>query len=87
MKPDMGHVESNPNIFQPFATYVPVKWDFTDLQEKCEYYLRNEVERKRIVTTAYGVLEEFYKSGGFVRSLGLMTSHLYSLATLSDRSI
>ena len=87
VKPDMGHVESNPNIFQPFATYVPVKWDFTDLQEKCEYYLRNEVERKRIVTTAYGVLEEFYKSGGFVRSLGLMTSHLYSLATLSDRSI
>jgi len=69
VKPDMSHVETFPNIFQPFTTYVPVKWDFSDLNEKCEYYLNNENERCRIVANAYKCLDEFYRNRGFIENM------------------
>jgi hypothetical protein len=68
----MGHVETNPDIFKPYETYVPVKWDFSDLEEKCTYYLTNESERERLVTQAFKVLDEFYKSAGFIKSVSKM---------------
>jgi hypothetical protein len=69
IKPDMGHVETDPDIFQPYKTYVPVKWDFSDLKEKCEYYLQNDEERQRIVSAAYDTLVGFYERDGFVNSV------------------
>jgi hypothetical protein len=78
VKPDMGHAETNPDIFQPYKTYVPVKWDFSDLEEKCRYYLTNEGERERIVSAAYQVLDDFYSGGGFVRSISQTMARLRS---------
>ncbi len=69
IKPDMSHVETNPDIFKPYQTYVPVRWDFSDLEEKCGYYLAHEDERKRIVVNAFNILDEFYKNCGFVSSV------------------
>lgn len=66
IKPNMDHLETYPDIFKPHETYVPVEWDFSDLREKCEYYLKNDTERERIVETAYRVLDEFYKTEAFV---------------------
>ena len=48
IKPDMSHVETNPDIFRPYQTYVPVQWDFADLVDKCSYYLNNKDECRRI---------------------------------------
>jgi hypothetical protein len=81
IKPNMSHVETNPDIFQPYQTYVPVEWDFSDLEEKCRYYLRNECERKRIVTEAYRVLDEFYRNGGFLKSISQMVTRLRAIPT------
>ena len=67
IKPDMSHVETNPDIFKPFKTYVPVEWDFSDLEDKCIYYLTHEGERQRIVTDALKNLDEFYKNDGFIK--------------------
>ena len=39
IKPDMSHIETLPNIFKAHETYVPVSWDYSDLEEKCLYYL------------------------------------------------
>jgi Glycosyl transferases group 1 len=64
MKPDVGHVETYPNIFRPNQTYVPIQWDFSDLEEKCCYYLENENERQRIAGQAFEVLDRFYKEDG-----------------------
>ncbi len=52
LKPDMAHVETWPDIFHPGETYVPVRWDGTDLVEVGEAYLENERERRRIVENA-----------------------------------
>jgi Glycosyl transferases group 1 len=65
IKPDMGHLETRPNIYVPGQTYVPVRWDFCDLAEKCRYYLENESERARIADSGNRALRKFYETHAF----------------------
>ncbi len=62
----MGHLRSHPDIFVPGVTYVPVRWDYADLAETCEYYLDREEERAQIAANAYRVLANAYGSDAFV---------------------
>lgn len=39
IKPDMSHIETLPDIYIPYETYVPCKHDFSDLNEKIDYVL------------------------------------------------
>lgn len=39
IKPDMSHIDTVPNLYIPYQTYVPCKHDFSDLNEKIEYVL------------------------------------------------
>lgn len=41
IKPDMGHIESIPNVYVPNETYRPCKWDYSDLNEIIEDTLLN----------------------------------------------
>lgn len=34
IKQDMSHCETYPDAYQPYVTYVPLKWDFSDFKEK-----------------------------------------------------
>lgn len=52
MKPDMGHLETWPDVFRPGETYVPFSWDADDLVEKAKFYLDNDGERRRIIRNA-----------------------------------
>ena len=52
VKPDMGHLKTSPDLFIPHVTYVPVRWDYSDLEAQCARYLANEGERLRIVKRA-----------------------------------
>ncbi|MGP0070282.1 MAG: glycosyltransferase [Isosphaeraceae bacterium] len=76
VKPDMGHLETRPDIYIPGETYVPVRWDFADLAEKCRYYLDHEDERARIAARAACVLREFYDKNTFVDSFGQLLDRL-----------
>jgi hypothetical protein len=77
VKPDMGHVETCPDIFRPYETYVPVKWDLSDLAETCTWYLEHEEARHRIVANARATLESFYEDGkGFINQLGQLLGWL-----------
>ena len=69
IKPDMSHVETSPDIFRAYETYVPVKWDYWDLEEKCRHYLTDKVTRERIVAQAFKVLDDFYQNDGFINSV------------------
>jgi len=60
VKPDMSHVRTRPDIFVPGQTYVPVRWDFSDLAETCERYLDQPVELARIVAAARTALDDWY---------------------------
>ena len=75
VKPDMGHVETSPDIFKPYQTYVPVRWDFSDLEEKCSYYLEHDVERQHIVDRAFEVLDSFYKGDDIMKAAFKFMQH------------
>jgi hypothetical protein len=66
IKPDMGHVETEPDIFVPYETYIPIAWDFSDLVEKVETYLARESDRRAIAQRAYDRLHRYASEGGFV---------------------
>jgi len=67
IKPELSHVETLPDIFfRPYESYVPVRWDYSDLEEKVRYYLDHEAEREVIIINAYSKLRDFFVSGGFV---------------------
>lgn len=53
IKPDMSHLETSPNLFVPYETYVPINWDFSDLIEKVDTYLADGEARKRIAENAH----------------------------------
>ena len=52
VKPDMGHVRTQPNVFVPGLTYVPVRWDYADLEEVCAAYLADEPRRLSVTSAA-----------------------------------
>lgn len=53
MKPDMGHLETWPDIFIPNETYAPIAWDARDLITQTDRYLTDEQERRRLATAAW----------------------------------
>lgn len=66
VKPSMAHLDIHPNLFIEGETYVPVAWDFSDLTEKCQYYLDNPQEANRIIKNARQAYENYFKNHEFV---------------------
>lgn len=58
LKPDMSHVETAPDIFLPHQTYVPLAWDYSDLEEKAAYYLARPQVLERIAGAAQRLVHE-----------------------------
>jgi len=52
LKPDMSHLETWPDIYQENKTYIPHKWDLSDLDEKIDYLLDNQDARIEIANFA-----------------------------------
>lgn len=69
IKPSMEHIITEPNIFIKDQTYVAVEWDFSDLEEKCRYYLDHPDEMHRIVNNARQVYEEYFQQKKFVKKI------------------
>lgn len=69
VKPDMGHLETSPDIYIPGETYVPIPWDFHGASEVCERYLGDPRASKRIVRNARAALRDYFNTGGFVRDI------------------
>lgn len=69
VKADMGHVKTWPDIFRPFETYVPVRWDYADLEEKCLHYLQRPDELDTIVRNARQALQACLSGEAFVERL------------------
>jgi hypothetical protein len=53
LKPDMGHLETWPDIFRSGETYVPFSWDADDLLEKTSEYLGNDDLRLKVARAAW----------------------------------
>jgi hypothetical protein len=66
MKPSMEHLTTSPDIFVAEQTYVPIRWDLADLDEKIEHYRTRSAEATRIIAQARQVLGDYFERGGFL---------------------
>lgn len=73
VKPSMSHIDTSPNLYVEGETYVPVAWDFSDLEEKCRYYLSHPDEAEKIVQKARQVYTQYFKTGGFAQDISRIT--------------
>jgi hypothetical protein len=69
IKPDMGHIETAPDIFIAGETYLPVRWNFEDLPSVVANALSDEVLRRRIVGNAYEAMRVYAAGNRFVDQL------------------
>ncbi|HEY9818499.1 MAG TPA: glycosyltransferase [Candidatus Obscuribacterales bacterium] len=69
IKPSVDHIDTRPNIFYPGKTYVPVRWDFQDLEEKCRYYLENPDEANQIIQNARQAYMQYFENQEFINTM------------------
>ncbi|WP_113910734.1 glycosyltransferase [Roseovarius dicentrarchi] len=66
LKQDTSHVATAPDIFEAFETYVPVKWDLSDLPQQVAWLLRDKAARTRIAGAAFDRLHSYARTRAFV---------------------
>ncbi len=71
MKPDMSHFETWPNLYRAHHSYVPFKWDMSDLVENVELML-NDTERRHAIAES---AQEIYKEHICSKSAGELFSN------------
>jgi hypothetical protein len=49
----MSHLKTWPDVYIPNETYIPLKWDGSDIHEKAEAFLSDDKERSRIAKNAW----------------------------------
>ena len=64
VKPRMDHMETWPNIFIPHKTYVPLEWDFSNLDEIFETFVENDKLRNEIISNSQEVYRESINETG-----------------------
>ena len=69
VKPDMSHVETDPDIFIPWETYAPVAWDLSDFADVVQRLLADERLRTRLAAQARDILREWLQSDAFARRM------------------
>jgi len=69
VKPSMAHLDTKPNFFIDGETYVAINWDFSDVVEKCRYYLDHPDEADRIIQNARRVYEDYFENKEFVKTI------------------
>lgn len=75
VKPDMGHIRTLPDLFVPGETYVPVAWDYGDLEAVCAPYLADEQARIAIAARAQRRLIDSLSADAFIaRMAELLTA-------------
>lgn len=69
LKQDMHHVETDPDIFIPNETYVPLRWDLSDFEEKTRWMTADTKARDRIARQAFERLHDYAASGRFAAQM------------------
>ncbi len=72
IKPDMGHLDMSPALHVPGETYVSIKWDYSDLEEKMTAILSDEAERLRISQNAFNLVRDYIQQSKFVEQFAYL---------------
>ncbi|WP_265501102.1 glycosyltransferase [Paracoccus beibuensis] len=66
VKPDMGHLDSQPDLYRPGQTYLPVRWDFADFEDVVRRALADPDTLQQIARTAFQACRDYLDRNGFV---------------------
>lgn len=66
IKPDMSHLRTLPDLYEPGVTYLPVRWDFSDLEEVVRKALEDEPRMTAIAQEAWSRIARYIREGQFV---------------------
>ncbi len=72
IKPDMSHLETSPDIYVPGVTYLPVNWDFSNLQEVVDMALASPDLCRSIAQEAYRRISDYLNTAQFVRDMSFL---------------
>ena len=72
IKQDMGHLETLPDLYEAGVTYLPVRWDFEDLEEVVRGALADEEMRRTIAQNAYTRTARYIEEARFVDDMGFL---------------
>jgi hypothetical protein len=78
IKQDMSTVETDPDIYLPDETYIPVAWDLSDLEPKVRALLADPARQRRIAERAFAVLRDHLRGPALeqlVMRLALSPNH------------
>lgn len=64
MKPQMNHLQTWPDLFQPEETYMPFEWDLSDFNEKSDMLLSNIELCKEISEKAQNIYNDMLFGSG-----------------------
>ena len=70
LKPDMGHLETTPDLYRDEETYVACAWDFSDLEEKLRALLADPARRDRMASMAWQRARDYLRADGPVEAFG-----------------
>ncbi|MEM9759770.1 MAG: glycosyltransferase family 1 protein [Pseudomonadota bacterium] len=69
VKPDMSHLSTLPNLYEPRETYLPVAWDFSNLEEVVREALADDALRERLAIAAFDRVADYLRKGNFVNDM------------------
>lgn len=72
IKPDMGHLQTLPDLYEPGVTYLPVRWDFSDLEDVVRSALADEPRMEAIASEAWNRTARYIREGCFVDDMAEM---------------
>ncbi|MFN8830934.1 MAG: glycosyltransferase family 1 protein [Labrys sp. (in: a-proteobacteria)] len=72
VKPDMSHLETAPDLYEPWVTYLPIAWDFSDLEAVVRSALADEAGMARMAETAHGRIVDYIREKRFVKDMGFL---------------
>jgi hypothetical protein len=72
LKPDMSHIETDPDVFVAGETYMPVRWDLADFEVQVRRLIASPELRAELAGNAFAVLRDYLRSGRFVDRMGAL---------------
>lgn len=72
LKPDMDHLQVLPNIYKAGVTYVPVKWDFSDIGTQVAWILANPDDAAGIARAAFLRIRDYLETSRFVDDMSFL---------------
>lgn len=74
LKQDMSHLRTDPDLFRARETYMPVRWDLSDLAERVQELRDDPALADRLRDTAFAVLHDYIRNRRFPRQMARLVA-------------